>query len=95
MMRSLAALAVVGVLAGCSVTVAASAPAYSVVDETPEVRIPPGQMPPPGGCRPWFPGTPPGRQPPSGDCDELLRSAPSGAWLLYRPSEERRVVRIG
>jgi hypothetical protein len=99
MIRSLAVLALAGVLSGCNKSVVvrspAGVPAYSVVDDAPEVRIPPGHMPPPGGCRPWYPGAPPGRQPPPGDCDELLHSAPAEAWVLYRPTEERRVVRIG
>jgi hypothetical protein len=98
MSRSLAAFVAVGVLSGCSVAVAARSPAYpaySVVEEAPAVDIPPGHMPPPGECRPWFPGAPPGRQPPPGDCDRLLDSAPAGAWVLFRPSPAKRVVRIG
>ena len=95
MIRLLGVVALAGVLSGCSVAVAARVPSYSVVEGAPEVRIPPGHMPPPGSCRPWYPGAPPGHQPPPGDCDELLHSAPADAWVLYRPSEERRVVRIG
>ena len=102
MIRSLGVIVLAGVLSGCSVAVTARVPAegpvyseYSEVEEAPEVKIPPGHMPPPGGCRPWYPGSPPGHQPPAGDCDELLHSAPADAWVLYRPTEERRVVRIG
>lgn len=95
MTRSLGMIALVCVLSGCSVAVAARAPAYTVVEQGEAYDVPPGHMPPPGACRPWFPGQPPGQQPPPGDCDQLLRTAPAGAWVLYRPSDERRVVRIG
>lgn len=47
-----------------------------------QVEIPPGQMPPPGTCRLWFPGRPPGQQPPPGDCGTLQRLLPAGAILL-------------
>ena len=45
-------------------------------------EIPPGQMPPPGKCRIWFPEEPPGKQPPPGDCRELRHQVPQGAWLI-------------
>lgn len=95
MIRSLGMLGLAALLSGCSVAVAARAPAYTVVEDREAYSIPPGHMPPPGECRAWYPGRPPGQQPPPGDCDELLQTAPASAWVLYRPSEERRVVRIG
>jgi len=99
MFRSLGMIALLGALSACSVAVTARVPApaptYTVVEDQQEYHIPPGHMPPPGGCRPWYPGEPPGHQPPAGDCELLLHSGPAGAWVLYRPSEERRVVRIG
>jgi hypothetical protein len=97
MIRSLGTIALACVLSGCSagVAVRTPAPAYSVFEEGEAYDIPPGQMPSPGECRPWYPGAPPGQQPPPGNCDRLLETAPLGAWVLYRPSEERRVIRIG
>jgi len=99
MFRSLGSIALIGVLSGCSVTVAARGPAptpeHAVVADQEEYHIPPGHMPPPGGCRAWYPGQPPGHQPPADDCGRLLNSPHAGAVVLYRPNEERRVVRIG
>lgn len=84
------------VLAGCAATMTAEAPVRSFAPTRREaVDIPPGHMPPPGECRVWFPGAPPGHQPPPGRCEDLERSVPAGAWLLYRPDERRRVYRIG
>jgi hypothetical protein len=98
-MKKLLGVGLTCLLAGCSAHVTASTPApppaHAVaVADAPEVDIPPGHMPPPGACRLWYPGEPPGHQPAAGDCDELERSTPRGAWLLYRPDAERRVVRI-
>ncbi|MGD2135576.1 MAG: hypothetical protein PVF27_05420 [Gemmatimonadales bacterium] len=92
MPRSLAVIALAGVLGACSIAYGAQAPAYPLGEE---VDIPPGHMPPPGACRIWHPGEPPGQQPPPGDCDELKAAVPPGAWLLYRPNEDERVFRIG
>lgn len=98
MKKSLAVMVMACTLAGCSAAVTAetSGPEYAVVDarDAKSVDIPPGHMPPPGSCRIWYPGEPPGQQPPPGDCAELEREAPRGAWVLYRPNRERRVVRV-
>ena len=93
MKRSFMTLLAACLLSGCGVTVTAQAPARSVVASE-AVRIPPGHMPPPGSCRIWYPGEPPGQQPPAGECSELERTAPRGAWVVYRPTSEKKVVRL-
>jgi hypothetical protein len=47
-----------------------------------EAEAPPGQLPPPGECRVWFPGRPPGQQPPPSPCRELRRRVPDDAVLV-------------
>ena len=57
--------------------------------------IPPGHLPPPGQCRVWMPGEPPGKQKkkyPSGDCSSVSREVPAGAWLVYRPGDDKKEV---
>ena len=56
--------------------------------------VPPGHLPPPGECRIWRPGTPPGHQQKSGACSTLERQVPPGAWLIYRPSKDKKVVNV-
>lgn len=56
--------------------------------------IPPGHLPPPGMCRVWMPGTPPGHQPRARSCAGIERMAPAGSWIVYRPSEDRKVVHV-
>lgn len=56
--------------------------------------IPPGHLPPPGECRIWMPGTPPGHQREAGACSTLERQVPQGAWLVYRPSGDKKVVNV-
>jgi hypothetical protein len=56
--------------------------------------IPPGHIPPPGQCRVWHPGTPPGHQPRPGSCSVAERQVGPGDWLLYRPTEERKIVKV-
>ena len=50
-------------------------------------RIPPGQMPPPGGCRVWYDGIPPGQQPPPMSCRdaERIASRSRDARVIYGP----------
>ncbi len=56
--------------------------------------IPPGHLPPPGQCRIWIPGTPPGHQAPAGDCASLARRVPLDGWLVYRPSKNKKEVKV-
>lgn len=56
--------------------------------------VPPGHLPPPGRCRVWIPGRPPGRQARARSCQGILLVAPAGAWILYRPDRERRLVHV-
>lgn len=89
--------AVVGSAAGCAGTVAVGAPRPTVVvaeerESRPALGVPPGHLPPPGACRVWYPGRPPGHQPPPVRCANAASRAPAGTWVLYRPTEERRVV---
>ena len=56
--------------------------------------IPPGHLPPPGECRIWVPGTPPGHQREAGACSTLERQVPQGAWLVHRPSKDKKVVNV-
>ena len=53
--------------------------------------VPPGQLPPSGKCRVWFPGRPPGRQPRPESCSAAMANAPAGSWVLYRPSRGNEV----
>ena len=56
--------------------------------------IPPGHLPPPGQCRVWYPGEPPGHQPRARSCARIEREAPAGSWIVYRPTEDRKVVHV-
>ena len=58
--------------------------------------VPPGHLPDPGECRVWIPGTPPGRQPKpkSRPCAGIATVAPAGSWIVYRPSDDKKVVHI-
>jgi len=58
--------------------------------------IPPGHLPKAGECRIWIPGTPPGHQPKpkSRPCPGIAALAPAGSWIIYRPTEDRKVVHV-
>jgi hypothetical protein len=40
----------------------------------------------------WIPGRPPGHQPRAGSCNGIERTAPAGSWILYRPTNDKKVV---
>jgi len=58
--------------------------------------IPPGHLPEAGTCRVWEPGRPPGQQRrlPAGPCDMVERQVRPGQWLVYRPSENKKIVEV-
>lgn len=56
--------------------------------------IPPGDYPPLGRCRVWFPGVLPGQQPPHCSCFSLMLDVPAGAWVLYRPEDDETIVEV-
>lgn len=59
--------------------------------------IPPDFLPPPGQCRIWEPGEPPDEQRdryPIGRCSQLREAIPEGAWLVYRPADDAKHVRV-
>jgi len=59
--------------------------------------IPPGHLPPPGQCKVWIPGEPPGQQKKkykAGDCSYVEGQVPPGGWLVYRPTEDKKEVRV-
>lgn len=59
-----------------------------------KLHIPPGHYPPPGSCRVWHPGAPPGHQPAPGSCSAVERNVGPGDWLIYRPTKDKKVVRV-
>jgi len=87
---------------GADVTVAdasSSSSAAATASDTTVSRfhIRPDFLPPPGRCRIWEPGEPPEEQKdrhPIGRCSRLRESIPEGAWLVYRPTDDTRHVRV-
>jgi len=91
-LRFLLAVAAVG-LAGCTIHQAPSTP-QPRRSTAATLGIPPGHLPPIGQCRIWIPGRPAGHQARARSCDGIVAAAPAGAWILYRPGENRRIVRV-
>ena len=56
--------------------------------------IPPGHLPPPGQCKVWMPGQPPGHQAKARSCANIEKSAPAGSWIVYRPTDDKKVVHV-
>jgi len=76
------------------ITPASSRAASSTSSTAARLGIPPGHLPPPGSCRVWVQGVPPGHQSKPGPCASLLRTGPPGSWLIYRPTNDRKVVHV-
>src|SRR5690349_18699535 len=56
--------------------------------------IPPGHLPPRGQCRVWIPGQPQGHQAKAQRCGNIERDAPAGSWIVYRPTDDKKVVHV-
>jgi hypothetical protein len=41
-----------------------------------------------------MPGDPPGHQAKARSCANIERSAPAGSWIVYRPTEDKKVVHV-
>ena len=68
--------------------------AYPDRDRMGPLGVPEADLPPLGDCRVWLPGRPAAQQAPSQGCGEAEKNAPPGAWVLYRPPDDERVVHI-
>lgn len=66
---------------------------HPVLGPLASLGIPPGHYPPPGQCRVWIPRQPPGHQPAALPC-HALGEIPLGAWVLYRPTHDKKVVEV-
>ena len=60
------------------------------------LKIPPGHLPELGECRVWIERLPPGQQPKpkSRSCTGIASVAPAGSWILYRPSDDEKVLHV-
>jgi len=56
--------------------------------------VPPGHLPGPGEYRVWIQGLPPGQQARARHCSGILETAPLGSWILYRPTQYQRQIRV-
>jgi hypothetical protein len=63
-------------------------------DPNADLEVPPAQIPGVGDCRIWIPGRAVGAQSPHRSCEGIEASAPAGSWILSRPPENRRLVRV-
>ena len=54
--------------------------------------IPEAQLPAAGQCRIWYRGRPAAEQPAAQECADAEAAAAPGAWVLYRPPDDQRVV---
>ena len=58
--------------------------------------VPPGHLPEAGECRVWIPGMSPGKQPgpKSRPCAGIASVAPAGSWVIYRPTDDKKLVHV-
>jgi hypothetical protein len=42
----------------------------------------------------WIPGEPPGQQAKPRSCSNIESSAPAGSRIIYRPTEDKKVVHV-
>jgi hypothetical protein len=63
-------------------------------DDRSPLGIPPTALPAPGACRLWKRGRPLREQAPAGDCAQIEPAAPPASWILYRPSQDPRLVHV-
>jgi len=71
-----------------------TSPVHPVKGPVATLGVPPGHFPPPGQCRIWMPGVAPGQQAKCVPCTAIDGEIPPGAWVLYRPSREKNLVRV-
>lgn len=98
---ALTVITAASLLVACSKTVVVSSPGPESAESSTNGKstaatlgIPPGHLPKPGQCRIWFPGKPPGKQGLPGDCARLAKQVPLGAWLVHRPSDNKKEVKV-
>jgi hypothetical protein len=63
-------------------------------DDRSPLGIPLAALPPAGACRLWKAGRPVREQARAGACAEIEPTAPPGSWILYRPSQDPRLVHV-
>jgi hypothetical protein len=63
-------------------------------DDRSPLRVPPAELPASGECRLWKPGRPVKEQPRPGSCAQIEPAAPPESWVLYRPSQDPRLVHV-
>ena len=63
-------------------------------DDKSPLRVPSAQLPAVGECRLWYPERPVKEQPRTGPCAQIEPSAPAESWVLFRPSQDTRLVHV-
>jgi hypothetical protein len=102
-MKGMAALLALLALTGCAPRSTPPAPDREVIESEEQraradadrrgpLGIPEADLPSPGECRGWYPGRPSGQQPAPGSCGDAEKAAEPGSWILYRPTDDQRVV---